>query len=83
MVGYQSNMSVEEQFTSTVRAVFAAGDSPIPSRREQLSRLDQLTMILENTVYRETLMKRKFDEFDESWPNRQTKTTQYEATIYF
>jgi len=29
------------------------------------------------TVYRETLMKGKFDKFDESWPNRQTKTIQY------
>ena len=26
------------------------------------------------TVYRETLTKGKFDEFDESWLNRQTKT---------
>jgi len=40
MVEYQSNMSVEEQFISTMRAVSAVGDSPIPSRREQLSRLD-------------------------------------------
>jgi len=27
-------------------------------------------------------MKGKFDEFDESWPNRQTKTIQYKATKY-
>jgi len=30
-------------------------------------------------VYRETLMKGKFDEF---WPNRQTKTIQYKDTKY-
>ena len=29
------------------------------------------------TVYWETLTKGKFDEFDESWSNRQTKTIQY------
>jgi len=34
------------------------------------------------TVYQETLTKGKFDEFDEFWPNRQTKTIQYKATIY-
>ena len=35
------------------------------------------------TIYQETLMKGKFDEFDESWPNCQTKTIQYKPTIYF
>ena len=34
-------------------------------------------------VYWETLTKEKFDEFDESRPNRQTKTIQYKATLYF
>ena len=35
------------------------------------------------TVYQETLTKGKFDEFDKSRPNRQTKTIQYKATLYF
>jgi len=35
------------------------------------------------TVYQETLTKGKFDEFDESWANCQTKTIQYKATIKF
>jgi len=35
------------------------------------------------TVYQETLTKGKFDEFEESWLNHQTKTIQYKATIYF
>jgi len=39
--------------------------------------------VWKTTLYQETLMKRKFDEFDESWPNRQTKTIQYKVTIYF
>ena len=34
-------------------------------------------MVALHTVYQETLMKGKFDEFDESWLNRQTKTIQY------
>jgi len=32
------------------------------------------------TIYQETLTKGKFDEF---WPNHQTKTIQYKATVYF
>jgi len=32
------------------------------------------------TIYQETLTKGKFEE---SWPNHQTKTIQYRATIYF
>jgi len=32
------------------------------------------------TIYQETLTKGKFDV---SWPNHQTKTIQYKATIYF
>jgi len=41
------------------------------------------TAAFPSTVYRETLTKEKFDEFDKSWPIRQTKTIQYKATIYF
>ena len=33
------------------------------------------------TVYWEALTKEKYDKFDESQPNHQTKTIQYKATI--
>jgi len=35
-----------------------------------------------STVYQETLTKGKFDEFDESWPNCQTKPS-YKRLYYF
>ena len=39
--------------------------------------LNLVQYVVQATVYQETLTKGKFDEFDESWPNRQTKTIQY------
>jgi len=32
--------------------------------------------------YQEILTKGKFNKFEKSWPNRQTKTIQYKATKY-
>ena len=51
-------------------------------RKQVASKLLAITChpVLYTTIYRETLAKGKFGEFDESSSNRQNKTNQYKAT---